>query len=96
MHPEAEAFAERNGIATEQVQMVAGDKVLQEFIDLGADNAKERERIDNAIMRVEPDKPITLKELRTQAQERGIRVDGKRPSLCTKAELIQALQEANK
>lgn len=34
---------------------------------------------------------MTLKELRGLAQEREIRVDGKRPSLCTKAELLEAL-----
>lgn len=34
---------------------------------------------------------MTLAELRKEAQGRGIRVDGKRPSLCTKAELVEAL-----
>ena len=34
---------------------------------------------------------MTLKQLRTVAQGREIRVDGKRPSLCTKAELLVAL-----
>lgn len=34
---------------------------------------------------------MTLKELRTVAQEKGVRVDGKRPSLCSKAELLEAL-----
>ena len=36
----------------------------------------------------------TLKSLREEAQRKGIRVDGKRPSLCTKADLITALSAA--
>lgn len=33
----------------------------------------------------------TLKSLREEAQRKGIRVDGKRPSLCSKADLVKAL-----
>lgn len=33
-----------------------------------------------------------LKDLRHLAQEKGVRVDGKRPSLCSKAELLGALE----
>jgi hypothetical protein len=34
---------------------------------------------------------MTLKDIRTMAQDRKIRVDGKRPSLCKREDLIDAL-----